>query len=192
MAPGPEGFWPENQGFDINKGGCDRGGPYGGNKYFSPYGNPRCRTARTASICPTGWRPRRAKFIEANKDRPFLAYLRSTPSTSPLMAREDLKAKYEEKAKAGQARGSRLGQGRRAAGPAGAGSRRLRGHGRGDGPGRGQGARRAGPAGPGEGHRRLLHVGQRRALDLAKGTPRAICRCGRARAGSTRAASASR
>ena len=38
---GPEGFWPENQGFDINMGGIDRGGPYGGNKYFSPYGNPR-------------------------------------------------------------------------------------------------------------------------------------------------------
>ena len=38
---GPEGHWPENQGFDINRGGCERGGPYGGKKYFSPYGNPR-------------------------------------------------------------------------------------------------------------------------------------------------------
>ena len=34
---GNEGFWPEDQGFDINKGGHHRGGPYGGDKYFSPY-----------------------------------------------------------------------------------------------------------------------------------------------------------
>ena len=38
---GDKGFWPEDQGFDINKGGIDRGGPYGGKKYFSPYGNER-------------------------------------------------------------------------------------------------------------------------------------------------------
>ncbi len=38
---GNEGQWPEDQGFDINQGGTDRGEPYGGNKYFSPYGNPR-------------------------------------------------------------------------------------------------------------------------------------------------------
>ncbi|MGC9344457.1 MAG: sulfatase-like hydrolase/transferase, partial [Bacteroidales bacterium] len=38
---GDEGFWPEDQGFDVNKGGWRSGGPYGGNKYFSPYGNPR-------------------------------------------------------------------------------------------------------------------------------------------------------
>jgi membrane protease subunit HflC len=38
---GPEGFWPENQGFDHNLGGNERGGPYGGDRYFSPYGNSR-------------------------------------------------------------------------------------------------------------------------------------------------------
>ena len=27
---GPEGFWPETQGFDVNRGGWTRGGPYGG------------------------------------------------------------------------------------------------------------------------------------------------------------------
>src|SRR5688572_20049485 len=34
---GPEGYWPEKQGFDFNLGGIDRGGPYGGGRYFSPY-----------------------------------------------------------------------------------------------------------------------------------------------------------
>jgi len=33
---GPEGFWPESQGFDVNQGGITRGGPYGGKKYFHP------------------------------------------------------------------------------------------------------------------------------------------------------------
>ena len=38
---GPEGAGPEDHGFDVNRAGIDRGGPYGGKKYFSPYGNPR-------------------------------------------------------------------------------------------------------------------------------------------------------
>ncbi len=37
---GSEGFLPTDHGFDINKGGLDKGGPYGGDKYFSPYVNP--------------------------------------------------------------------------------------------------------------------------------------------------------
>jgi arylsulfatase A-like enzyme len=35
---GPEGFYPEDQGFDMNKGGLDRESPPGGKRYFSPYG----------------------------------------------------------------------------------------------------------------------------------------------------------
>jgi len=38
---GPAGFYPEDQGFEHNQGGIERGGPYGGKQYFSPYGNPR-------------------------------------------------------------------------------------------------------------------------------------------------------
>ena len=36
-----EEFWPEHQGFDVNKGGHRAGGPFKAGKYFSPYGNPR-------------------------------------------------------------------------------------------------------------------------------------------------------
>ena len=36
LGPDPK-FWPENQGFDINVGGHNRGSPPGG--YFSPYKN---------------------------------------------------------------------------------------------------------------------------------------------------------
>jgi len=95
---GPEGFWPEDQGFDINKGGIERGGPYGGKKYFSPYGNPRLPDGPDGEHLPDRLATETCKFIEDNKDRPFLAYLAFYSVHTPLMAREDLKAKYEKKA----------------------------------------------------------------------------------------------
>ncbi|MBI4623764.1 MAG: sulfatase [Verrucomicrobia bacterium] len=94
---GPEGSWPENQGFDVNMGGIDRGGPYGGNKYFSPYGNPRLPDGPPGEHLPDRLAREAAKFIEANKDRRFFAYLAFYSVHTPLMAREDLRKKYEEK-----------------------------------------------------------------------------------------------
>jgi arylsulfatase A-like enzyme len=96
---GPEGCWPENQGFDINKGGCDRGGPYGGKKYFSPYDNPRLPDGPPGEHLPDRLATETVAFIEANRERPFLAYLSFYSVHTPLMARADLKAKYEAKAK---------------------------------------------------------------------------------------------
>ncbi len=95
---GSEGFWPEDQGFDINKGGIDRGGPYGGNKYFSPYGNPRLEDGPEGEHLPDRLAAETSKFIEANKEHPFFAYLSFYSVHTPLMAREDLKKKYEKKA----------------------------------------------------------------------------------------------
>lgn len=94
---GPEGWWPENQGFDINKGGVDKGGPYGGKQYFSPYGNPRLTDGPDGEHLTDRLATETAKFIEANKDRPFFAYYSFYDVHTPLMAREDLLKKYEEK-----------------------------------------------------------------------------------------------
>jgi arylsulfatase A-like enzyme len=94
---GPEGWWPENQGFDVNMGGIDRGGPYGGNKYFSPYGNPRLPDGPPGEHLPDRLATETAKFIEAHKDQPFFAYFAFYSVHTPLMAREDLRIKYEEK-----------------------------------------------------------------------------------------------
>ncbi len=94
---GAEGFWPENQGFDINKGGIDRGGPYGGKKYFSPYANPRLPDGPDGEHLPDRLATETAKFIEANKNRPFFAYYSFYDVHTPLMAREDLRKKYEAK-----------------------------------------------------------------------------------------------
>jgi arylsulfatase A-like enzyme len=96
---GPEGWWPENQGFDFNLGGMDRGGPYGGKQYFSPYGNPRLPDGPEGEHLPDRLANETNQFITANKDRPFLAYYSFYDVHTPLMAREDLKMKYEEKRK---------------------------------------------------------------------------------------------
>jgi arylsulfatase A-like enzyme len=94
---GPEGFWPEDQGFDVNKGGITRGGPYGGKKYFSPYGNPRLEDGPEGEHLPLRLGRETADFIEANHDRPFLAVLSFYSVHTPLMTRDELEAKYEAK-----------------------------------------------------------------------------------------------
>jgi arylsulfatase A-like enzyme len=94
---GPEGHWPEDQGFDINMGGNERGGPYGGKRYFSPYGNPRLSDGPDGEHLPDRLATETAKFIEANRERPFFAYFAFYSVHTPLMAREDLRQKYEAK-----------------------------------------------------------------------------------------------
>ncbi len=107
---GPEGFWPETQGFDFNHGGIDRGGPYGGNKYFSPYGNPRLADGPAGEHLPDRLATETVKFIEAHRAEPFLAYFCFYSVHTPLMARDDLKLKYEERAKKLAATNPKWGQ----------------------------------------------------------------------------------
>lgn len=95
---GPEGFWPENQGFDFNLGGTEAGGPYGGSKYFSPYKNPRLPDGPAGEHLPDRLATETCQFIASHRDKPFLAYLSFYSVHTPLIAREDLKAKYEAKA----------------------------------------------------------------------------------------------
>jgi len=92
---GPEGYWPEDQGFDVNRGGIERGGPYGGKRYFSPYGNPRLEDGPEGEHLPDRLASEAVEFIEAKKDEPFLVYLSFYSVHTPLMSREDLKQKYE-------------------------------------------------------------------------------------------------
>ena len=91
---GPEGFWPERQGFDVNRGGITRGGPYGGKKYFSPYGNPRLKDGPPGEHLPARLANETVKFIETNREKPFLAYLSFYSVHTPLIARKDLRQKY--------------------------------------------------------------------------------------------------
>ncbi len=94
---GQAGCWPENHGFDINKGGWTAGGPYGGNKYFSPYGNPRLEDGPEGEHLPDRLATETIQFIEDNADKPFLAYLSFYSVHTPLMGRKDLVEKYRKK-----------------------------------------------------------------------------------------------
>lgn len=94
---GPQGWWPENQGFDINIGGHAGGGPSGGKGYFSPYHNPNLSDGPVGEHLPDRLASETVKFIETHKDKPFFAYFSFYSVHTPLMAREDLQKKYEEK-----------------------------------------------------------------------------------------------
>lgn len=94
---GPEGFYPEDQGFDVNMGGYQYGGPYGGRKYFSPYGNPRLSDGPDGEHLPDRLASETVKFIEANREKPFLVYFSFYSVHTPLMAPEELVKKYREK-----------------------------------------------------------------------------------------------
>ena len=96
---GPEGSWPEDHGFDVNKGGHSGGGPYGGKKYFSPYGNPRLDNGPDGEHLPDRLASETAKFIGAHKEKPFLAYLSFYSVHTPLIGRPDLVKKYQERKK---------------------------------------------------------------------------------------------
>jgi hypothetical protein len=154
----------------INMGGIDRGGPYGGKKYFSPYGNPRLRTAPRASTCPTASPTETAKFIEANRERLSSSTIRSTTSTRPLMAPRG-PAEAESTRRSGSGSGwRRSGAATRARRPARAGARRLRRHGRGDGPRRGQGARQARRTRPAE-NTLVIFTSDNGGLSTSEGWP---------------------
>ncbi len=93
-----EDLWPEHQGFNINKGGWKRGGPYGPGKYFVPYGNPRLEDGPAGEHLPDRLSDETCKFIEKHKAGPFLAYLSFYSVHTPLISRPDLKEKYRAKA----------------------------------------------------------------------------------------------
>ncbi|MGJ8671811.1 sulfatase [Rubritalea sp.] len=99
LGYGPD-FRPQKQGFDVNIGGHDRGGPYTGKKYFAPYNNPEIKEEGPAGEhLPARLGKETSQFIIENKDTPFLAYLSFYSVHTPLMGRKDLIGKYKEKAK---------------------------------------------------------------------------------------------
>lgn len=91
-------YWPEAQGFDVNAGGHERGGPYGPGRYFTPYGNPRLEDGPEGEHLPARLAQETVRFIEAHDGRPFLAYLSFYSVHTPLMAPEPLVEKYRAKA----------------------------------------------------------------------------------------------
>lgn len=92
---GGEGFYPEDQGFDINIGGCDKGSPPGG--YYSPYKNPKLADGPEGEYLTDRLTNESIKFISENKENPFFLYLAFYTVHTPLQAAKKHIEKYEAK-----------------------------------------------------------------------------------------------
>jgi arylsulfatase A-like enzyme len=88
-------YWPENQGFEINKGGWSAGSPRGG--YFSPYENPRLKDGPEGENLTDRLTEESIRFIEGCRDDPFFLYLSYYTVHTPLQGKEELIARYEKK-----------------------------------------------------------------------------------------------
>jgi arylsulfatase A-like enzyme len=94
-------FWPENQGFDVNKGGFGKGSPIKNKKsngYFSPYGNPRLEDGPVGEYLTDRQTDEAIKFIESEKDKPFFVYLPYYAVHNPMQGKEDLIKYFQTKA----------------------------------------------------------------------------------------------
>lgn len=96
---GDKGSWPENHGFEINKGGWRVGGP-GRGGFFSPYMNPNLTDGPDGESLPIRLGQETADFIEENRDKPFLAYLSFYSVHAPIQTTSTLWKKYRDKAEA--------------------------------------------------------------------------------------------
>lgn len=92
---GGAGYLPEDQGFDVNRGGHHRGSPPGG--YFSPYRNPRLGDGPVGEHLPARLADETIQFIRDQQDEPFFAMLSFYSVHTPLQAPDDLVARYERK-----------------------------------------------------------------------------------------------
>ncbi len=93
---GGEGSWPEDHGFDINKGGWDKGSPMGG--FYAPWDNPRLENGPDGESLTLRLAHETANFIKAHKDTSFFAFLSFYAVHAPLQTTEEKWAKYRKKA----------------------------------------------------------------------------------------------
>jgi arylsulfatase A-like enzyme len=93
---GEKGSWPEDHGFDINKGGWEAGSPKGG--YFSPFENPNLPDGPKGENLEMRLANETASFVKAQKGTPFLAYLSFYAVHAPIQTTQDKWKKYRDKA----------------------------------------------------------------------------------------------
>ena len=102
MAPwGEEKYWPENQGFDVNKGGYSAGQPNRGktsNGYFSPYGNSRLGDGPVGEYLTDRQTDEAIRFIRSNNANPFFVYLSYYAVHNPMQGKEELVNRFTRKA----------------------------------------------------------------------------------------------
>jgi arylsulfatase A-like enzyme len=92
---GDEGFFPEEQGFDINMGGHEKGSPPGG--YYSPYNNPKLEDGPEGEYLTDRLTNESVRFLEQNRESPFLLFLSFYTVHTPIQPAKRHIEKYELK-----------------------------------------------------------------------------------------------
>jgi len=92
---GGTNYFPENQGFDLNVGGCQRGSPP---SYFSPYRIPTLTDGPKGEYLTDRLTDEALKFIDNTGGKPFLLYLSHYAVHNPQQAKAIMVAKYRAKA----------------------------------------------------------------------------------------------
>jgi arylsulfatase A-like enzyme len=97
---GPDDFYPEKQGFDLNIAGNDMGQPV---NYFDPYTNqkgigfPNLSPRKKGEYLVDRLADELVNVIEKNQDMPFFISMCYYAVHTPLMAREEMIEKYRKK-----------------------------------------------------------------------------------------------
>lgn len=95
---GGEGYFPEQQGFDVNIGGHHRGQPPAG--YYSPYDNPKMSDGPEGEYLPDRLTDEALRFVEAHKAERFLVFLSFYTVHTPIQASRRHLGRYERKRRA--------------------------------------------------------------------------------------------
>ena len=91
---GNKGFYPTDQGFDINIAGSHKGHP---SSYFSPYGMENITNGPNGENLDMRLAIETSKFIEKNKDQPFFAFLSFYAVHSPIQTTKDKWTYFRDK-----------------------------------------------------------------------------------------------
>lgn len=93
---GSIGYYPEDQGFDINKGGFEKGSPMGG--YYSPYKNPKLSDGPEGEYLTDRLTQETIDFIDnRDKSKPFAAFLSFYNVHTPIQENKEFYDYYVEK-----------------------------------------------------------------------------------------------
>ncbi len=93
---GDKGNYPEDHGFDINKGGFKVGTPPGG--FFAPFNNPKLEDHEKGENLTMRLAKETASFIKTSGDKPFFAFLSFYAVHAPVQTTQEKWLKYRNKA----------------------------------------------------------------------------------------------
>jgi len=95
---GDEGSYPEDHGFDINKGGWSSGSPIGG--YYAPFTNPRLEHKQDGENLSLRLANETVNFLTQHKDSSFFAFLSFYAVHGPIQTTQLKWNKYRDRAEA--------------------------------------------------------------------------------------------